>query len=389
MTGRRATLRLHDRTAGGAREGSFPESCRDAPAPSKIALATPDTVKPASAEELRRRFRCADEGNRFGMTAFGYTMMCEQSGPKELVRDLQGAEEVGFDFSVISDHYFPWVDAMGHSPYAWAVLGAAAQATERIGLMTYVTCPTRRYHPAVVAQKAATVALLSDGRFTLGVGAGENLNEHIVGGGWPAVNTRHQMLAEAVEIITELWKGGYVNYQGRHFQVDSAKLWDVPDTPPPLGIAVSGHQSCQLAGRHADMMIAVEPKAELGRMFDEAGGSGKPRVGQIPVSYDTDAERAVSLARELFGWFGGGWKVNSELPGTAAFAAAAQFVRRDDITASIPCGAEVGDFVDAVTPFVDAGFTHVALVQIGGDRQAAFMPWAEKELLPALRDQHS
>ncbi|HLI25406.1 MAG TPA: TIGR03557 family F420-dependent LLM class oxidoreductase, partial [Acidimicrobiales bacterium] len=255
------------------------------------------------------------------MTSFGYTLMCEQRGPKELVGDLRAAEAAGWDFSVISDHYFPWLDAMGHSPYAWSVLGAAAQATDRIGLMTYVTCPIRRYHPAVVAQKAATMALLSDGRFTLGLGAGENLNEHVVGGGWPPVNTRHAMLDEAVQIITALWGGGYVDFRGEHFEVDSAKLWDVPETPPPLGIAVSGAQSCQLAGRHADMMIAVEPDAELGHLFDEAGGQGKPRVGQLPVSYDTDEDEAKRRAHELFKWFAGGWKVNAELPGPSAFDA--------------------------------------------------------------------
>ncbi|MDQ6796576.1 MAG: TIGR03557 family F420-dependent LLM class oxidoreductase, partial [Actinomycetota bacterium] len=171
------------------------------------------------------------------MTEWGYTMMCEQSGPRALVEDLVAAEAAGFDFSVISDHYFPWLDAQGHAPYAWSVLGAAAQATERIGLMTYVTCPIKRYHPAVVAQKAATVALLSENRFTLGLGAGENLNEHVTGGGWPPVNTRHAMLAEAVDIITALWKGGYVTHEGKHFHVDSARLWDVPDSAIPLGIA--------------------------------------------------------------------------------------------------------------------------------------------------------
>ena len=189
------------------------------------------------------------------MTTIGYTMMCEQAGPKELVRDVQLAEDAGFEFAVISDHYFPWVDAMGHSPYAWSVLGAAAQVTSRIELMTYVTCPIRRYHPAVVAQKAATVGILSDGRFTLGLGAGENLNEHVIGGGWPPVNIRHQMLGEAVDIIRSLWSGDYVNYVGHHFQVDSAKLWDLPEQPVKLGIAASGGQSSRARrreGRPAD-----------------------------------------------------------------------------------------------------------------------------------------
>src|SRR4051795_10838112 len=152
------------------------------------------------------------------MTDFGYTMMTEQARPDQLVRDLQHAERVGFDFSVISDHYQPWLDTQGHSPYAWSVLGAAAQATEHIPLMTYVTCPTLRYHPAGVAQKAATVQILSGNRFRLGLGAGENLNEHVVGKGWPAVGVRHQMLSEAVEIISALFDGGgRVNYRGRHF----------------------------------------------------------------------------------------------------------------------------------------------------------------------------
>ncbi|HLH47460.1 MAG TPA: LLM class F420-dependent oxidoreductase [Acidimicrobiales bacterium] len=320
------------------------------------------------------------------MASFGYTMMCEQTGPKQLVRDVATAEAAGFDFAVISDHYFPWLDEMGHSPYAWSVLGAAAHATERIELMTYVTCPIRRYHPAVVAQKAATVSLLSDGRFTLGLGAGENLNEHIVGGGWPPANTRHEMLTEAVEIIRGLLAGGYVDYRGKHFEVDSAKIWDPPERPLPIGIAVSGAQSCSLAGRLADLMIAVEPEAELGRMFDEAGGSGKPRVGQLPVSYDRDRDVAMKRAHELFRWFGGGWKVNAELPSTAGFAAASQFVRPEDVAESIPCGDDVDAVVEAVSAFTEAGFTHVALAQVGGEEQEAFVGWAERELLPALRD---
>src|SRR2546423_6920695 len=166
------------------------------------------------------------------MTLIGYTMMCEQAGPKQLVRDVALAEQAGFDFAVISDHYFPWVEAQGHSPYAWSVLGAAAQATDRIPLMTYVTCPIRRYHPAVVAQKAATTQLLSDGRFTLGLGAGENLNEHIVGGQWPLVSLRHEMLEEAVEIIRALWAGGPVTQCGQHLHLGSAFLLALPVHAP-------------------------------------------------------------------------------------------------------------------------------------------------------------
>ena len=230
------------------------------------------------------------------MTDFGYTMMTEQSRPDRLITDLVAAEAAGFDFSVCSDHYQPWLEEQGHAGYAWSILGAAAQATERIGLMTYVTCPTIRYHPAIVAQKAATLGILSGGRFRLGLGAGENLNEHVVGERWPAVGTRHAMLTEAVQIIGSLLDGETsVNFRGDHFDVEQARLWDLPDERVPIGIAVSGQQSCALAGRHADLMIATEPRPELGEMFDAAGGTGKARVGQIALAYDPDARPRSSV----------------------------------------------------------------------------------------------
>ena len=319
------------------------------------------------------------------MIQVGYTMMCEQAGPKQLVRDVRLAEEAGFDFAVISDHYFPWLDAQGHAPYAWSVLGAAAQATDHIPLMTYVTCPIRRYHPAVVAQKAATMQLLSDGRFTLGLGAGENLNEHVVGGQWPIVGVRHEMLEEAIEIIRALWSGDMVTYRGEYFDVESARIWDLPDTPPPIGIAVSGSESCALAGRLADLMIAVEAKPELGRMFDDAGGMGKPRVGQIALSYDPDEHVALKRAMDQFRWFTGDWKVNAELPVPASFDAASATVREEDVSTKMPCGPDVERHVAGIRDFENAGFTHVALVQVGGETQEQFIAWAATELLPALR----
>ncbi|MDI5965381.1 LLM class F420-dependent oxidoreductase [Streptomyces sp. SL13] len=319
------------------------------------------------------------------MVNIGYTMMTEQAGPRQLVDDVVRAEGAGFDFSVISDHYSPWLAEQGHAPYAWSVLGAAAQATSWIPLMTYVTCPTLRYHPAVVAQKAATVQLLSQGRFRLGLGAGENLNEHVVGGGWPPADVRHAMLAEAIGVIRALFAGGHVNHRGEHFQVESAKLWDLPEDPPPIGVAVSGEQSCRLAGELADLVIATEPKADLLTAFDRHGGTGKPRVGQVPVCYDPDRGAAVRRAHQQFRWFGGGWKVNSELPGPASFASATSYVREEDVAAEIACGADVDTFVEAVRPYAEAGFTEVALVQIGGDHQEAFIDWAGDHLLPALR----
>ncbi len=314
------------------------------------------------------------------MTAFGYTLMTEQAGPRELVDYAARAERAGFDFEVCSDHYFPWLDEQGHAPYAWSVLGAVAQVTDAVELMTYVTCPIIRYHPAVVAQKATTMQLLSDGRFTLGVGAGENLNEHVVGRGWPPVNIRHEMLDEALQLINRLWGGGYVSQHGRHYVVDSAKIWDLPDQRPGLGVAVSGPQSIELARRHNADMIAVEPNPDLVSRF----GSGR-KIGQVPISWDPDRDTAIRRAHEQFRWFAGGWKVNSELPGTAAFDAATQFITPDDVAANISCGPDVDAHVAQLEPFVDAGYSHIALVQIGGDTQPEFLDWARGELLPALR----
>ena len=316
----------------------------------------------------------------------GYTMMTEQAGPKALVEHVVGAEETGFDFAVCSDHYFPWLAEMGHAPHAWTVLGAAAQATARIPLMTYVTAPTFRYHPAVVAQKAATLQLLSDNRFTLGLGSGENLNEHVVGGGWPPADVRQEMLVEAVQIIRDLFDGGYTNFRGEHFDVESAKLWDLPEQRVPIGIAVSGKQSCRIAGELGDAMIAVEPEASLGEQFDAAGGAGKPRIGQLPICYDTDRDAAVTRAHTLFRWFGLGWKVNAELPGPPAFDAASAYVREEDVAEAIPCGDDVGAVIQAARALADAGFTHLALLQIGGDQQVPYLEWTRSTLLPAWRE---
>ena len=319
------------------------------------------------------------------MAHFGYTLMTEQAGPAALVEHAAAAERAGFDFAVSSDHYFPWLDSQGHAPNAWSVLGAVTQVTSRMELMTYVTCPIIRYHPAIVAQQAATTQILSGGRFTLGLGAGENLNEHVVGRGWPSVDVRHDMLAEAVDIISALFDGGYVTHGGKHFRVDSAKLWDLPDTRVPIAVAVSGDQSVGRFAPMADHMIAVEPQADLVSGWDAASPGESRKIGQIPVCWDRDRDAAVARAYDQFRWFGGGWKVNAELPGPSAFAGATQFVRPDDVAASIPCGPDVEPIVKAVSEFLDAGFTDVALVQIGGDHQRDFFTFAERELLPALR----
>jgi G6PDH family F420-dependent oxidoreductase len=324
------------------------------------------------------------------VTNFGYTLMTEQSGPRELVGYAVGAEEAGFDFEVMSDHYSPWLTEQGHAPYAWSVLGAVAHATSRVGLMTYITCPTIRYHPAVVAQKAATVQLLSQGRFTLGLGSGENLNEHVVGAGWPAVDARQEMLEEAIEIIRALHTGELVTFRGDHFDVDSARVWDCPEGGVPLAVAVAGDKGVERFAPLGDHLIAVEPREDLVSSWNAVDGAprvgaGARAIGQIPICWDPDRDTAVKRAHEQFRWFAGGWKVNADLPTPAGFAGATQFVRPEDVAESIPCGPDLDAIVESVSAFWEAGFTDVALVQIGDESQEAFLREAARPLLEKLR----
>ncbi len=322
------------------------------------------------------------------MTRFGYTLMTEQSGPRELVRYAQQAEALGFDFEVSSDHYFPWLDEQGHAAYAWSLLGAVSQVTSRVELMSYVTCPTLRYHPAVVAQKAATLGVLSQGRFLLNLGAGENLNEHVVGQRWPAVGERHDMLEEAVTVIRALLTGERTTWEGAHFRVDSARVWDVPDQPVQIGVAVSGDQSVSRFAPLADHLVAVEPSAELVAGWAQARPAGAPAsrtIGQVPISWDPDRDVAVRRAHEQFRWFAGGWQVNADLPTTEAFAAATRLVRPQDVAQQIPCGPDLDAVVEAVRPYWEAGFTDVAVVQVGDEGQQRFLDEAAGPLLERLR----
>lgn len=324
------------------------------------------------------------------MTRFGYTLMTEQSGPRELVGYAQTAERAGFDFEVMSDHYSPWLTEQGHAPYAWATLGAVAQATDTVGLMTYVTCPTLRYHPAVVAQKAATLQILSEGRFTLGLGSGENLNEHVVGEGWPAIQTRQAMLREAVEIIRELREGGLVDYRGDYFEVDSARLWDVPDEGIPLALAVAGDRAIENFAPLGDHLVGVEPDSELIEKWNAVSGAPQigqsaRAIGQIPICWDPDEDTAIKRAHEQFRWFGGGWSVNADLPTPAGFAAATQFVRPEDVADAIPCGPDLDRAAEAIQAYVDARFTDVAIVQIGDEGQDRFLEEAAGPLLAKVR----
>jgi G6PDH family F420-dependent oxidoreductase len=324
------------------------------------------------------------------MTTFGYTLMTEQSGPRELVRYAAAAEDVGFDFEVMSDHYSPWVTEQGHAPHAWTVLGAVAQATSHVGLMTYVTCPTLRYHPAVVAQKAATLQILAEGRFTLGLGSGENLNEHVVGQGWPALQDRQARLAEAIEVIRALHTGELVDHRGDYFQVDSARVWDLPDEGVDIGVAVAGERAIASFAPLGDHLIGVEPEADLVEGWNATPGAprigdGARAIGQIPICWDPDRDTAVAKAHEQFRWFGGGWQVNADLPTPAGFAGATQFVRPEDVAGAIPCGPDLDAVVEAVSAYWKAGFTDVALVQIGDDGQDRFLREAAGPLLEMLR----
>ncbi|WP_245937806.1 TIGR03557 family F420-dependent LLM class oxidoreductase [Williamsia limnetica] len=311
--------------------------------------------------------------------------MTEQSGPKDLVRYAVAGEKAGFDFEVSSDHYSPWLVSQGHAPYAWSVLGAVAHATERVELATYVTAPSIRYHPAVVAQKAATMQLLADGRFILGLGSGENLNEHTVGQRWPAVDERHDMLVEAVQIIKALHAGDLVTYEGDHFRVDSSRIWDLPDEGIPIGIAVSGEKSVEQLAPLADHLIATDPEQSLVSHWDEVHDGPSRKIGQIPICWDRSKEAAIARAHDQFRWFAGGWRVNADLPTTASFAGATQFVRPEDVASSIACGPDLDELAHSVKPFIDAGFTDVALVQIGGDSQDEFLAEAAEPLLQKLR----
>jgi G6PDH family F420-dependent oxidoreductase len=316
------------------------------------------------------------------MTRFGYSLMCELHHPNDLLEQARRAEEAGFDFLTISDHIHPWLYSHHHSPYAWSVLGALAAQTSRVELVSLVTCPTIRYHPAIVAQKAATVAAMSGGRFHLGLGAGENLNEHVVGKPWPPADVRHEMLEEAVGIIRTLWSGGYHSHEGKHFTVRDACIFTRPDEPPPIYIAGSGPAAIGLAARAGDGMVNTEPRADLVEQFD-AAAPGKPKYGQLAVSVDDDEARALRTAHEQFRFAAPGWKVQSELPNPKNFEAALATVREEDIRQLVPCGPTAEPHLEAIGKWVDAGFDHIAVAPVGDP--AKFFDLWERELAAELR----
>jgi G6PDH family F420-dependent oxidoreductase len=316
------------------------------------------------------------------MATYGYKLMSEEHGPTDLVRNAAAAEDMGFDFVAISDHFHPWSAAQAHSPAAWTVLGAIAAKTERVKLVTAVTCPGHRYHPATVAQSAATLAILCNGRFTLGLGSGENLNEHIVGHGWPAPAERQDMLFEAVELIEKLFTGEEVTEDGEFYTVDRAKLWDVPKQPPVIAIAAGGPRAAELAGERGLGLFTTDPDRELVQAWSKAGGKG-PRYAEVAMCWAKDEASAVRTARERFAFSLLGWSVNAELPTPQGFDAASKLVRDEDIAEKMSCGPDPERHIAAIKKYLDAGFDHLVLVQPGED-QAGFMSFWKSELKPRL-----
>jgi G6PDH family F420-dependent oxidoreductase len=316
------------------------------------------------------------------MTEIGYSLSSEEHSPRVLVETAVAAEEAGFGFALVSDRYHPWTDRQGESPFVWSVIGAIAQATRRLRLGTGVTCPTMRIHPAVIAQAAATSALLLEDRFFLGVGTGENLNEHVLGDRWPSHAERTEMLEEAVVVIRRLWEGGLVSHRGRHYTVDRARLYSIPDEPPPIAVAAGSGDAAELAGRIGDALIATAPDRELVERFEQAGGHGRPTYGQLTVCWaETDAE-AVSIASEWWPNAALEGDLGQELPLPRHFRQATATLTPDQVAGAVVCGPDADRHREAIAEFERAGFDHVYVHQVGPD-QEGFMRFYRREVLTA------
>jgi G6PDH family F420-dependent oxidoreductase len=312
----------------------------------------------------------------------GYKLMSEEHGPNDLVRNAVCAEEVGFAFAAISDHFSPWLEEQRHAPLAWPVLGAIANATNRIGLMTAVTCPLMRYHPAVIAQGAATLGLLSGSRFTLGLGSGERLNEHVIGVGWPGRIERRERFGEAVDIIQGLLGATLTDYRGRYYQLDHGRLFDRPEGKVPVAIAAGGPLAARLAGEKGDALITTEPRPELVAAYEASGGNG-PRYAEVSMCHAPSEDEAKATAHRFFRWSLTGWPVMAELPDTEGFAAASKNISPDAVAEAIPCGPEPRRHLEAISRCIDAGFDHIILTQIG-PAQREFLDFFKNELAQCL-----
>jgi coenzyme F420-dependent glucose-6-phosphate dehydrogenase len=316
--------------------------------------------------------------------SFGYTLSSEEHPPGTLVQNARLAEEAGFDFLSISDHFHPWVSAQGHSPFVWSVLGAIANATERVEVGVGVTCPTIRVHPAIIAHASATTSLLFDGRFFLGLGTGEALNEHILGHRWPPADARLAMLEEAVEIIRALWTGETLDHRGEFYEVENAKLFDPPSSPPPIIVSGFGPKAIELAGRVGDGYWGHSPEKAKVDQYLDAGGEG-PRYAQVNLCWAESLESARKTAYQT--WPNGGitGQLSQDLPTWVHFEEATQMVSEEEATKSVPCGPDPAPLLDSVRRFVDAGYDHLYFHQIGPDQEGFFRFWAD-ELQPALAE---
>jgi coenzyme F420-dependent glucose-6-phosphate dehydrogenase len=315
------------------------------------------------------------------MARIGYALSSEEHEPPKLVEHARAAEEAGFEFALISDHYHPWIDAQGHSPFVWSVLGGIANATSRLEVGTGVTCPMIRIHPAIIAQAAATVACLMPGRFFLGVGTGENLNEHILGDKWPEHEVRAEMLEESLEVIRLLWEGEQASYQGAYYVVENARIYDVPDELPPIHVAASGPRAAKLAGRIGDGLITTAPEKELVDAFRGDGGTGKPLYGQLTVCWAESREAAIKTAHEIWPNAAIRGEAGQELAVPAHFEQLAEMVTPEAVAEAVVCGPDPEPMLEKIRAFEKAGFENVYLHQVGPD-QAGFLRFAERELLP-------
>jgi G6PDH family F420-dependent oxidoreductase len=316
------------------------------------------------------------------MTAFGYTLSSEEHPPSKLVDLARRAEDIGFDFLTISDHFHPWTKEQGHSPFVWSVLGAVAQTTTRVRVGTGVSCPILRIHPAVLAHASATTALLFEGRFFLGVGSGEALNEHVLGQRWPAVEVRHEMLEEAIGLLRELWTGDVVDHHGEHFTVENAQLFDVPEERIPVVVSAFGTKSAELAGRSGDGLWTTGPKDETLAAYEQAGGRG-PRLGQLTICWAADRDAAIETAHRVWPNSAIPGQLSQDLPTPAHFEQAATLVRPDDIAKQIICGPDPEPVIEAIRSYEAAGLDQVHLHQVGPDQDGFFRFW-EDELAPKL-----
>jgi coenzyme F420-dependent glucose-6-phosphate dehydrogenase len=311
----------------------------------------------------------------------GYALSSEEHAPSDLVRHARGAEEAGFGFGLISDHIHPWVDAQGHSPFVWSVLGSIAGATGEFRIGTGVTCPLIRIHPAIVAHAAATVACLMPGRFFLGVGTGENLNEHVLGAKWPAPDERLEMLEEAVEVMRQLWQGGYQTHRGKHYTVENLRIFDIPDEPIEVAVAAMQPQAAELAGRIGDALVNVAPKEEIIGNFDEAGGKGKPKYGQITVCYAKSKDEAKKTAFEIWPNALVEGSASQELPLPSDFDQLVGDRDADELEGTLTLGPDPDEYLEQIEEYGKAGYTHAYFHHVGPD-QDAFLSFARSELLP-------